>query len=365
MRISAFDKKIAAFGSYKAAMANRTELKLARTDSFTNLSALPVQKPEAFDSAVLSKNGNPVLIPYSYGAVVHFNVSTGAYTETALPVTTSARFSGGCLSDDGMVIMTPLLHPNVGRYNPDTKVYTNGAATGGKAFRGSVNVRSDLIVFTPGNHANVGLYNPISDTFTLGAATPDNASFGGGGSCLLPDGRVFMVCVSTAKPLIYDPVSNTTEYVTTPVTFGINSFCDAICLPNGWVVLCPYASKEAYIWDSYTKKWLSQTIVVAATSRPRFRGACLMQNGDICLIPYGNLKFGRLRFDKLTYEESASVESTAHTYIDGVSLPDGRVFVVPYNPLGSLLYPTPAIYNGCVQGIGLGSVALSRFMNHK
>lgn len=363
MRIGNQNKSVMSFGTYKAAMFNRYEAKLSRENVVSSLSEMTYESANAFYGVVLDNDGNAVFIPYSYDYVAHLDVSSGVVTYTALTSTASSRFAGGCLADNGKIIFAPSLHQYVGIYDPATKQYTDGPSSAGKAYRGAISISPDLVILLPYNHSNIGLYNPKTNLLTMGATTPALTRKGYEGGCLLPDGRVFLTPSTHYKPAIYNPSDDTIYEINTPVSFGLNWFSQSICLPNGWVVLCPGSGTKAYIFDSRTETWLTQTITVAQTTASRFRGACLMQNGDICLIPYVYDYVGRLKIDTLTYEDSVLLPNSDATYQFGALLPDGRIIMSPY--METSVKPVPVIYNGCNQGVGVGNIAISRFLNHK
>lgn len=366
MRIGKTDAFIESFAAFKVAITKRMEAELSRTNTVVELGAMGTAKAEAFDGVVLDAAGNAIFIPYSYGAVVHLDISSNVYTETAVTSAASARFSGGCLANNGLIVMAPLLHGFVGLYNASTKTYTDGPAKlSGKGYRGAVCVSDTLVVLIPSNAAtpNIALYNPITNKLIEGPATPAAGVGGYEGGCLLPDGRVFLCPVSTGNPAIYDPKANTCTIITAPVSFGNNEYSNAVCLPNGWVVLCPRSAEPVYVWDSLAKKWLSKTIITP-NGNTKWRGGVLAQNGDIILIPYSYTNIGRLRLDNFTYEESSTKPVSGSTYQFGASLPDGRILMAPYN--GSAINPKPLMYTPCTQGAGFGSfVTQSKFMNHK
>jgi len=363
MRIGKQDSYVESFGVFKAKMYSRFLANLSRSDVLNQLGAMSQSKANAFDGCVLDSNGNIVFVPYSYGSVVHYDVSSGVYTETALTTTTTARFSGGCLANNGKIILSPLLHRFVGIYDPNAKTYTDGPPIpAGPSYRGAINISETEIIFIPGNAATTKIlkYNPITNTASDGPLVVSGAAYEGG--CLLPDGRVWL-SPTTGNPAIYNPSAGTVTEVVAPAALGNNAYCTSVCLPNGWVVMCPRSATIGYIWDSKTEAWMSHTITFPAGAN-KWRGACIAQNGDVILIPYEYDYVGRININTLSYIQSSALPDASKTYQFGVSVPDGRMVFAPYNATAQT--PQPIIFTPCTQGAGFGSfITQSRFMNHK
>lgn len=363
MRIGKQDANIESFGAFKAKMYNRFIVGLSRSDVLNQLPAMTQSKANAFDGCVLDSNGNVVFVPYSYGSVVHYDVSSGVYTETTLTNSGTARFSGGCLANNGKIIMAPLLHRFVGIFDPNTKTYSDGPSIpSGPTYRGAINVSETEVILLPANTTTTKIlkYNPVTNTVSDGPNTISGAAYEGG--CLLPDGRVWLSPIA-GNPAIYNPTTNTLTEIAAQASIGNNAYSTSVCLPNGWVVMCPRSATIGYVWDSKSESWLSHTITFPSGSN-KWRGACIAQNGDIVLIPYDYDYIGRININTLAYEQSSALPDAARTYQYGASIPDGRIVLAPYN--ATALTTIPLIFTPCTQGVGFGGfVTQSKFMNHK
>lgn len=285
----------------------------------------------AFVGGVLMADGRVVVIPYNSTVFQLFTHKNNAFTSIGGATSPgSGAFYGGVLMPDGRVLAIP--HNSTTARILDHVAFTlstpTGTYAGNGAFRGGVVLPNGSVLFVPYNSTTAVLYDPVANSVsTPAAAFSGTASHSGG--VLLPDGRVLLVpCASAAA--LYDW---STQTVTT-LPDSPRNFESGVLLADGRVFLVP-SGLVAYIFDPVTLSFTPvdpDPISTRSTDVGKFSvSACLLPDGRVFLPPYNSTTARVYDPQSNTLTTTRGTVSGSAQYAGAVLMPNGAVFMVPHN----------------------------------
>jgi len=287
---------------------------------------------------------------------------SGALTTTALSVSGSLQASNttvnGTLGVSGVATLqktfvsgTEIL-PYLGNPSVYASYDTNGVYTGGGIDNVS-SVAGSLQRFCSSMGGSAAVY-------TNGPARGAGGS-AFGGSVLLPNGKVMLTPFASANIGIYDPVANT--YTNGPAHgAGAYAFVGSVLLPNGKVMLTPSSSANIGIYDPVANTYTNGPAHGAGGAA--FRGSVLLPNGKVMLTPFASANIGIYDPVANTYTNGPARGAGAYAFTGSVLLPNGKVMLTPSSSANIGIYdPVANTYtNGPAHGAGAyaftGSVLL-------
>jgi streptogramin lyase len=180
--------------------------------------------------------------------------------------------------------------------------------------------------------------------------TPTTAFFG---SLLLPDGRVFFVPSAGTAFGFFNPVTGL--YTSTPATFVATGLRGAVLVPNGNVVMIPWGTSSNVVVLNPISL-VSSNIVTSVAVPNDYQGGVLRQTGNVIMCPVAAGNIGLVNPTTMTY---INVGPTyASTFSGAVLLPNGNVFFGGQNGSNS------AIYNAaCVATVSSSTTLGGNFTN--
>ncbi|NBO99651.1 MAG: hypothetical protein EBU90_05930 [Proteobacteria bacterium] len=251
---------------------------------FTNTTRIIGSTPavaNSYNSGVLMHDGRVYCIPS--GVTTGLIIDPIRETTTVPPGTISnpsvgqavADCNSGVLLPDGRVFMISARgNGNFGIYDPiknTTVIKQNPFYFNGVWPRiGGVLTVDDYVIMNPsagdGSTVQLLIYDWKKDVFKPSKFSLPNANSLGGGTSILPDGRIFLMNNSGGSSVVYDPYSDTGVLV--PGALTVNDYSGCCILPDGRLILYPRSATKI-IGYGFTGPSFSKEVLLSAHNNYR------------------------------------------------------------------------------------------------
>jgi hypothetical protein len=229
------------------------------------------------------------------------------------------------LLPDGRIFCAPYAGTTARLVDPRTNVVTAPAVTFPGAHQGAVLLPNGNVFLIPRTSTYALVFNPATETLSTPAVTfPGSLAHVGG--TILSDGRVLLLPNNANYALVYDYVSDTVSTVGSGAFVG--AYGTGILMADGRVYCVPFgANSTARIIDVATN-----TVTTPNGTTPNvnngFINGCLLPDGKVFLSPYNSTT--ARTYDSITNVLSTPSGTYASTgYRGAVLLPCGRVAMIP------------------------------------
>ena len=279
----------------------------------------------------------------------------GDINQGAQDVTSLTNFSGQCTSDKRFRFLKNLDLDSTDAYKYVRGSDLSGPGFGFLEFFGGCVLDDGRVFFAPYGYSGLTLlYDPIASNFTNVVSQPAVYS-GFSGALVLPDGDVFVIPYQQTGRAYLFSVTDRAFY---DALFAppVGGFLDAVLVPErGFLpsyVFCVPQSVGSAAGTEYIFNWVLGFFEDALVQFPGtgltepFRGACMMPDGNIFLIP-SEYAGNQYVFDTTARTFPAQTESVVNAtpirmYAGACMLPDGKIFVAPRQYSGTKLIFDPA-----------------------
>lgn len=233
-------------------------------------------------------DGRIYFVPHSHTAARVFDPETKT---VVTPVGTfpsgASMYNGGNLLSTGEVFCAPSNATKAKIFDPATESLFEPAPTfpGNYAFNGSATLPNGMdTILCPHNHNRAWIYHRNTDTVTvLPEVFPGNYAYSG----VVPlfNGEYLFVPHMATAFKLYNPVTGTFRTLACSAAGG-EAFVDAVPLNENEVYLAPHKSPYAYILNITTETLTQCGGAMPAGGLSNYRGAFLMPDGRIFLVPF-------------------------------------------------------------------------------
>ena len=180
-----------------------------------------------YSGGIVAPNGKLYGVPYVSGKFLEIDPATDTASSFG-SVSTSVAYSGAVLAPDGHIYMSPYGAGNVLDLDPESKTYTTFGSVGSQRFVGATLGRNGIMHVFPFGRKDMlkaDLENRTTSSKIVGA--------GFAGGALAPNGKIYAVPYTSSQVMVYDPSTDTSKLIGTPIrtkTYGWNGISLA---PNG------------------------------------------------------------------------------------------------------------------------------------
>ena len=262
------------------------------------------------------------------------------------------QYAGLVTLGDGRLLLIPAVLKKGSIYDPSTFKFTqlNIAVTEG--IKNGMLLPDGRVCFIPGEGRYITFWNPQTDIVTTSTIDLGMSESYNGGT-LLADGKILLTPFKRQDgTVIYDPVTDTVTHIYSSAftSIGGRSFYSGMLSLDGeWVYLTPFDSPQMVKVGTkypYAVKFVGAG-TLNLTNLGAFSSSVLLPDGTIFLTPY-NSPTAVIYKPSLDTFESVCVNRFSPDgggYVTSILLPDGRVCLIPYNAgfVGYYDYRTKAV----------------------
>ncbi len=285
------------------------------------------------EKIILIPTGSPNIGIYDIGANTYINGPTqeGAYS-----------FCRGCLLPNRKILFVSDRSDHLGLYDFLENIYTPGpfhgkgsGATAKSIFTDGILMPNSKVLLVPGVSPNIGLYDPITNTYTDGPTHGKISTTEAFCRGVLIGDKVILIPFRSPNIGIYDILTN--SYRDGPIHETEDGFENGVLLPNNKILFTPYLDTDVFgIYDPISNIYINgpdkSSIIGAPSNPPRtFDDCLLLDNGKVILIT--NSDYGVYFYDYRinTVEIGPTYSNGGRAFYSGVSMPNGRVLLIPGN----------------------------------
>lgn len=225
---------------FPASYGNNLGIFNPNTNSNTQISITTTPSATKFTGGVSMPDGNALIIPFGVSYIGLFNPFTNQYYEG--PLISPYGYNYGTLLPNGNVLMCPQhTSSKLGIYNYKTNTFRTIDIGISSGYLGAVVVPDGRVILCPtANTPSIGIFNPTTETFTtfdLGLTTSETFN----GCVLTSDGRVVFVPHMGTSVGLFDPVTNTFQWIPIPIPANSQYFKFGIQIPDGRILFGSYS----------------------------------------------------------------------------------------------------------------------------
>jgi len=357
---SALSAPFDATTAWRGLSAYISQIKQTNTSSLNAFYSEIINSQNLFGSTkyagnIIHPNGKVYLLPNASTNLGILNPSNMSITTLAPGIPAGYNtypYSGGVLAQDGKIYLVPSQTTYIVEIDPSNNGFTSYAGpthtTAQSMFvAGGTLAPNGKIYFFPGSITFCGIFDPTLKTYTAFSINPPVGTIGAGvslynGNALAPNGKIYGIPEEATMVLVIDPSTNTAStFGNYPGTGNWPSLTDkyygGVLAPNGKIYCIPGAATVVACIDpnnnSVTTFGMAGGVGLGlGTTLLKFIDGVLASNGKIYGVPYNASYVLIIDPDNDTCTTfSDSLIGSGYVGNGGCSLPNGKIFFVPWN----------------------------------
>jgi len=225
-----------------------------------------------------------------------------------------------------------------------TLKYTNNGANAIVQYNGLVTLSDGRLLLFPGALDVGSIYDPSTGVFSK---IPVQIPAGFANGMLLPNGKVCFIPGAPKNISIWDPQTNTLS--ASKIDLSINGvstpYNGGTLLPNGNILLTPYGRKDGtVIYDPIndTVKHIYSSAFTTVGGRGFFSGSLSLDGKYVYLVPHDSVQMVRISLSEphtVSFVGAGGLGiSQTEAFSSSVQLPNGKIFLTPYNASSAALF---------------------------
>lgn len=260
----------------------------------------------------------------------------------------TVQYNGVVTLGDGRLFLFPGILDRSSIYDPSTGVFSKLNSPIPAGFANAILLPNGNVCLLPGTPKNICIWSPQKNTLFTSSIdlSITNVSMPYNGGTLLPDGRIMLTPYERKDgTVIYDPLTDTIKHIYSSAfttVGGKGFFSGALSIDGKYVYLTPHDSQQM-VRVTLAEPHVVSFVGVGGTGVSQtgaFSSSVQLPNGKLFLTPF-NASSAALYdpvANTITLIGTGLFSANGQNYITSILLPDGRVCMIPYKATAFAFY---------------------------